>query len=206
MPAGVPHIENGGNEPFSSFVIMHDVTRIILLSLNCAPNKTPTAIPINICPDEQTRIANLLTETADAFLRNSEIAPLLLKAYFGRILELSRQNKRADHNQYSPSVAKLMDTLFAELANPNITIRNISEKLGYNPDNLSTRFAKEVGQTPVEYLTNLRIERARELLQNSALSIAEIAWTSGYRDQNYFARVFKKHTNQTPRNFRKPTP
>ena len=49
-----------------------------------------------------------------------------------------------------------------------------------------------VGQSPIDYLTNYRISEACSLLKNSNLSIAEIAVSVGFFDQFYFSRVFKK--------------
>ena len=56
--------------------------------------------------------------------------------------------------------------------------------------------------TPNNYLTNLRIRRAKLLLVQTSLSVTDIAAQCGYADRNYFARLFKKHTDMTPTEFR----
>ena len=53
-------------------------------------------------------------------------------------------------------------------------------------------FINNVGQSPIDYLTNYRIGEACNLLRSSSLSIAEIAVSVGFFDQFYFSRVFKK--------------
>ena len=54
----------------------------------------------------------------------------------------------------------------------------------------------------IEYLTEVRLRNARELLKDSGLSIKEICAESGYSDPNYFSRIFKKYEGVTPSEFR----
>lgn len=63
-------------------------------------------------------------------------------------------------------------------------------------------FRKATGQTPIEYLVRLRIQRAIDMLRNSDLTITEIAFKSGFNDSNYFARQFRKATGKSPRQLR----
>ena len=67
---------------------------------------------------------------------------------------------------------------------------------------LSCKFKEETGENFIEYLTEIRLRSARELLQNSQYSIKEICAQSGYSDPNYFSRIFKKYEGVTPSEFR----
>ena len=72
---------------------------------------------------------------------------------------------------------------------------------GYNKDHIRRRFIAAYGITPVAYITELRIENAKNLLsrqKESGLSVAEIGAACGYFDEHYFSRIFKKQTGQTP--------
>ena len=69
--------------------------------------------------------------------------------------------------------------------------------------NLMRVFRKATGQTPIEYLIRLRIQRAMELLRNSDLTITEIALEVGFNDSNYFTRQFRRALGQSPRSFRR---
>ena len=60
----------------------------------------------------------------------------------------------------------------------------------------------ETGENFIDYLTSLRIIKAEELLKNSDISIKEICFEVGYRDPNYFSRIFKKNIGITPTEFR----
>lgn len=75
--------------------------------------------------------------------------------------------------------------------------------LGITPGHLTHRFHEILGVPLWEYLTHVRIERAKELLRDSASSITEIAGQVGYGDAAYFSRVFAKETGRTPRAYRK---
>ena len=68
--------------------------------------------------------------------------------------------------------------------------------------NLMRIFRKATGQTPIEYLIRIRIQRAMALLRNSDLTITEIALEVGFNDSNYFTRQFHRILGQSPRAFR----
>ena len=61
---------------------------------------------------------------------------------------------------------------------------------------------KETGIYFTEYVNLVKIERAKRLLDNPSFRIAEIAYELGYSDVDYFAKVFKKLTAQTPKKYR----
>ncbi len=80
----------------------------------------------------------------------------------------------------------------------NIGIDDIASNVGVSRSHLYRVFMHNVGQSPIDYLTNYRINEACYLLKNSNLSIAEIAVSVGFFDQFYFSRVFKKSKGVPP--------
>ena len=80
----------------------------------------------------------------------------------------------------------------------NISIDDISKAVGVSRSHLYRVFMSNVGQSPIDYLTNYRINEACVLLRESNLSIAEIAVSVGFFDQFYFSRVFKKNKGVPP--------
>ena len=81
---------------------------------------------------------------------------------------------------------------------------HFKEELTRNPDYLSKLFKKNTGSSLMDYVTKVRIERAKELLERTVLTISEIAIETGYSNTAYFTKMFKKYTNGvTPREYRK---
>ncbi len=85
----------------------------------------------------------------------------------------------------------------------NISIQDLSARFSINPSYISILFKKETGKTFTEYLTELRINYSCKLLAGSDMPISSIAEKSGHNDYFYFCKVFKKHNNCTPTQYRK---
>lgn len=88
-------------------------------------------------------------------------------------------------------------------ANPNLMLQDVAGEVGMSQSHFSTVFAQETGITFTQYLTALRLGKARELLSATAMRSSEIAFAVGYNDAHYFSYLFKKHTGYTPSEYRK---
>jgi YesN/AraC family two-component response regulator len=86
--------------------------------------------------------------------------------------------------------------------NKQINKEELAAKLSTHPSHLSRKFKEETKFTLTAYQQMLRINQAKHLLKTENLSVEEIAWTIGYDDPSYFARVFKKETGRTPSEYR----
>ena len=78
----------------------------------------------------------------------------------------------------------------------------VAAEVGFSPNHFSTIFSQETGQTFVEYLTEVRLEAAKELLTNSDARMSDIAFDVGYQEPHYFSYLFKKHVGVSPREYR----
>jgi len=85
----------------------------------------------------------------------------------------------------------------------NITLEQLSDSFNFHTAHIIRTFKKEYGVTPIEALNNVRIDKAKQLLENTSLSTTEIASKVGYSTPSYFARVFKKTVGLTPQAYRK---
>lgn len=84
-----------------------------------------------------------------------------------------------------------------------ITLGQIAQRFGMSIRTLNRRFRSATGQTPIEYLQEIRINIARDLLKTSNLAISEVADKVGYQDSSHFNQLFKKTFSVTPAAYRK---
>lgn len=84
----------------------------------------------------------------------------------------------------------------------DIRLADVAKKFGMSVRTFNRRFKDATGTTPLQYLQTLRMDMAKDLLQTTNLSIAEIAWQVGYQDLGYFAQLFRKQLAVTPGEYR----
>lgn len=92
--------------------------------------------------------------------------------------------------------------LDAHYANPDLLLNKVAASVNLSPSHFSVIFSQEMGESFKDYLTRIRMERAKELLRTTNLKCAEIAYQSGYNDPHYFSHVFHKHIGLPPQQFR----
>jgi two-component system response regulator YesN len=84
-----------------------------------------------------------------------------------------------------------------------ITLEEVSNQIGFNPTYFSSLFKKETGQNFLEYLTDTRIQAAKQLLADTNRSVIQVSEEVGYIDIKHFTKLFKKATGLTPSEYRK---
>ncbi|WP_199713044.1 response regulator transcription factor [Butyrivibrio sp. X503] len=84
----------------------------------------------------------------------------------------------------------------------DISLQDVAGVLGYSDVYFCKLFKQNFGKSFIVYLNELRIGKAKELLSNPAINIKDISCKAGYRDANYFTRVFKRMTGKTPSDYR----
>nr|WP_255437469.1 helix-turn-helix transcriptional regulator [Thalassobacillus sp. CUG 92003] len=85
----------------------------------------------------------------------------------------------------------------------NLSLKQVAEAVDRSPAYFSHLLTREYGGTFRELLTGIRIEKAKDLLATTDDSIQTISEATGFTNPNYFSRVFKAHTQQTPTSFRR---
>ena len=93
--------------------------------------------------------------------------------------------------------------LSKNFTNPNLMLQDVAREVGISQSHFSTVFAQETGITFTQYLTGLRMSKAKELLEATPMRSSEVAFQVGYNDAHYFSYLFKKHTGMTPSEYRR---
>jgi len=84
----------------------------------------------------------------------------------------------------------------------DLSLNEISALINLSPSHFSTVFSQETDQTFRDYLTAIRIQKAKELLRTTNLKSSDVSCQVGYNDPHYFSFVFKKNTGFSPSEFR----
>ena len=80
----------------------------------------------------------------------------------------------------------------------NLTLKEISEHFSYSQSSLKDIFKRITGESIMRYYNNIKLEKAKELIRESTLTIAQIAEMLGYTTASYFSQVFKEATGVAP--------
>jgi AraC-like DNA-binding protein len=117
-------------------------------------------------------------------------------------LDFCKQMKDLHNSQVlSKPIVLCIDYIYSH-THYRITISELAEHLGLSKSYLSKLFHKEMGMTISDYITNMKIEKAKNLLQFSEYSIVDISNYLAFSSQSHFIQVFRKKTGVTPRQYR----
>jgi len=96
---------------------------------------------------------------------------------------------------------KVLGYIEQKLAHP-VGVRELAAQVHMSPFHFARRFKQAVGTPPHAYITQVRIERAKQLLEGTNVPLLEVATRVGYRTQAHFTGVFHRYVGTTPRAYR----
>lgn len=118
------------------------------------------------------------------------------RSYTSSFLKNSPQNYHDDEDIID--IQEWMHSCY----NDEITLDIVAAKFDISIRSLNRRFRQAIGKSPMQYLQQIRIENAQELLKTSNLSIAEVAYSVGYPDNSYFSALFRRTISVSPKEYR----
>ena len=150
-------------------------------------------------------LAKLLLKTyrkRDAnFLSSAENT---LKLMVSLISDMLKAESGIDEKGTNGNIIRLREYIAENIADPLLDTAKIARHFGYSTDHIRRIYKEETGLSPKEYLSELRLSEAKNLLRRAtAYSVGEIAEQCGFSDRFYFSRFFKKKTGLTPLDYRK---
>ncbi len=125
-----------------------------------------------------------------------------LRSWFIEKFRACNSNMHTKKNEHENSLVQRAREYINENYQRDLSLDELSKELDISPYYFSKLFKEETGSNFLEYLTGLRIGRAKELLKDQTLSMKEICAQVGYSDPNYFSRIFKKNVGYTPTEYR----
>lgn len=104
-------------------------------------------------------------------------------------------------SKHSEIVKKAIQYISKNFSEP-LSLEAVAGQVHLNPAYFSTLFKQATGSSFKEYLNMVRVEESKRLLSNTDYSLIDIAVATGFEDQSYFSKVFKKYTGLTPKQYR----
>lgn len=125
------------------------------------------------------------------------------KDYLKKLLETTIElREKAALGKYDKVLKQAQEYIEANYNQYDISLNTVAANVNLSPNHFSAIFSQELGETFIEYLTRVRMEKAKELLRTTSKKSMEIAYEVGYKDAHYFSNLFKKTQNCTPREYR----
>lgn len=156
---------------------------------------------------EDARRQRKLTDSASSMQEN--ISDTMEQCFTFRELHhvLEEKLKKFFHDaqnasEENPTIFLIKDYISKHYMNETFSVRDISAHVFLSTSYVCTFFKTETGQTLNQYLTEYRMERAKQLLGDSRYKITEISSRVGYSDGNYFGKSFRKYTGLSPSEYR----
>jgi len=145
--------------------------------------------------DSARRLAALLTRETLASAEYG-LARLLVCTILYHVVEVLAEPHAEPGPQMMDEAVRYLEKHFAE----SISVKDLVRFMGYSRANLFKLFRDHTGLSPNDWLVRYRVRKARELLSDPHLTVAEVARRTGFSDASYFARVFRRYTGASPRN------
>lgn len=123
----------------------------------------------------------------------------LMAELFTETMKLRDQNSM---KRYGVILEEARQFIQENFRREDMSLNTVASRVNVSPSYFSAIFSTQMGQTFVEYLTQVRLEKAKELLMCSSMRTAEIGYEVGYKDSHYFSYIFKKVVGCSPKEYK----
>lgn len=181
-----------GQEPLESLVFRNYVTLNVRFSVMSFLKE----IGCDTRTLEQEDTEDVLSESS----KNLENAIAYAKKIISQAIALRDQNSGNKNRSILKTAVDFIDSHYME---EDMSLNKAANAANVSANHFSALFSQNMGQTFIEYLTNLRMNKAKEYLRCTSMRSSEIAGEIGYKDAHYFSYLFKKTQGMTPSDYRK---
>ena len=126
------------------------------------------------------------------------------KNYIRKLLEymLEMRNRISDM-KYTETIEKAKAFIRDNYQNDDMSLQTVASYVNVSTNHFSAIFRRETGDTFIDYLTTVRMEKAKTLLVCTPMKTSDVGFEVGYRDPHYFSYIFKKSVGMSPKEYRK---
>lgn len=161
----------------------------------------------SIHPPLSEKLAAILQHLQSELYSGGEGSRLIAKALFIqflvtilRYLSVSRAETPSDDNERLNSISRIISHIHKHYQR-RISNGELARAGNVSPSYLGELFKKHTGSNPSDYIAKLRIDKARDAIDNNSNSLSELALDLGFHDSSHFSRTFKRHTGLSPREY-----
>lgn len=161
------------------------------------------------CIQDFMKSIHVKSETVPAELRDIKLIPKVVngvettKDYLKELFQFAlKKRDKISNDRYGDLIAQAKGYILENYGNSEFSLNMIAGYIGVSPSYFSSIFKQETGQSFVEFLTKVRIDKACELLKCTTYRTAEIGEKVGYNDPHYFSATFKKVTGMSPKEYK----
>jgi len=162
-------------------------------------------------PQQPELLTKVFSEIVNHSGSDAVYAKLLAKSKLMELIACYLMNLKLDADSVSfkqtPTVNKLAEVLdyIDEHIAQNMTVEELAGIVYMHPNSFIRLFKQYAGMPPIQYITHKKIEKAKQSLALTGLSVTEISEQLGFNDMFYFSKQFKKHAGATPTDYRRQT-
>jgi len=125
-----------------------------------------------------------------------------VKIYFRQIADFIFEERNTDAFIRANKILQFIKNYVEEHINEDLSLTKLGEMLHFHPFYLSRMFKQVTGKNLTEYISQVKLRKAKEMLQRGEIRINEVASALGFETASYFTRFFKKYTGMTPNEYR----
>ncbi|UJF36083.1 AraC family transcriptional regulator [Paenibacillus hexagrammi] len=163
----------------------------------------PFHLQFTVCPPATLPLYRKVDQMHRIWMSKDALAGFHIKTLFHQFLyELLLQLQEMGGEAAAPSLEDQAVRYLEQNYSESITIDDLAENLDCNVRQLQRIFKAQLSMSPMEYLIQVRLDRAKEFLQHTNIPLGQIADAVGYSDSYYFSRLFKKYIGLSPSRFR----
>ncbi len=151
---------------------------------------------------DKTEIDDSLKFIVDERIKSTEDLEKIIGSILRKGIRLREERSKGRNQSVIRTALQYMEENFTD---DSLTLNRVAGVANVSANHFSALFSQEMGQTFIEYLTQLRMNRAKEQLRCTDMRSGEIALEVGYKDPHYFSFLFKKTQGCTPSEYRNQT-